>query len=390
MRNRYLDILRAAAIVRVVVYHLFGWPWLSLVFPAMGVMFAVAGSLTAASLQKRSAGRVVTSRLRRLLPPLWLLGAIAVPAMIATGWTLERGGTHPYDQWKLIFWILPLDDPPGSELAIDAWETLWYIRAYLWFVLLSPMLWAAWRTLGGAAWLLVAAPVVAIAAIDRSGFELPGSLDTVMWDLVTFGACWIAGFAHRDGLLAKLRPRTLLTAVVVLGGAALYWQSGHPGDEHPWDLNDVPESQALWSLAFVLVVLRWQPDVTGLARFRPLSRAVEVLNSRAVTVYLWHNLAIAAIWPLLTWLAVDDLGHFEKPVTLVAAVLLTVVAVVAFGWAEDLAAKRPARLWPPAGREPEEPDLPVAGRAPDTVRIPRHRAPSSLPVRFTGSDGKGH
>ena len=54
MRNRYLDLLRAAAIVRVIVYHLFGWPWLSMVLPAMGIMFALAGSLTATSLDKRA------------------------------------------------------------------------------------------------------------------------------------------------------------------------------------------------------------------------------------------------------------------------------------------------------------------------------------------------
>ena len=41
-RNRYLDLLRAAAIGRVIVYHLFGWPWLTIVLPAMGVMFALA------------------------------------------------------------------------------------------------------------------------------------------------------------------------------------------------------------------------------------------------------------------------------------------------------------------------------------------------------------
>src|SRR3954453_1795209 len=91
VRNRYLDLLRAAAIVRVIVYHLFGWPWLSIVLPAMGVMFALAGSLTAASLDKRGAGKVITSRLRRLLPPLWLLGLIAVPVMLALGWAHETG-----------------------------------------------------------------------------------------------------------------------------------------------------------------------------------------------------------------------------------------------------------------------------------------------------------
>lgn len=43
-RDRYLDLLRAVALVRVVVYHLFGWAWLTILFPSMGVMFALAGS----------------------------------------------------------------------------------------------------------------------------------------------------------------------------------------------------------------------------------------------------------------------------------------------------------------------------------------------------------
>jgi peptidoglycan/LPS O-acetylase OafA/YrhL len=125
VRNRYLDLLRAAAIVRVVVYHLFGWPWLSLVFPAMGVMFALAGSLTAASLDKRSAGKVVTSRLRRLLPPLWLLGLIAVPVMLALGWAHETDGEQPFSPAKLVLWLVPVGDPPGSDKGVDLWEPLW-------------------------------------------------------------------------------------------------------------------------------------------------------------------------------------------------------------------------------------------------------------------------
>ena len=123
MRNRYLDFLRAAAIVRVIVYHLFGWPWLSILLPAMGIVFALAGSLTAASLEKRAARQVVTSRLRRLLPPLWLLGLIIVPVMVALGWAHEQHGDHALDlrhAWHLIFWLFPLGDPPGSQRAVDS------------------------------------------------------------------------------------------------------------------------------------------------------------------------------------------------------------------------------------------------------------------------------
>ena len=105
MRNRYLDLLRAAAIVRVIVYHLFGWPWLSILLPAMGIMFALAGSLTAASLDKRGAGQVITSRLRRLLPPLWLLAAVAVPAMLAAGWAQEQAASTRSASHRLAFWL---------------------------------------------------------------------------------------------------------------------------------------------------------------------------------------------------------------------------------------------------------------------------------------------
>lgn len=52
-RDRYLDLLRAVALGRVVIYHIFGWAWLTILFPSMGVMFALAGSLMARSLGGR-------------------------------------------------------------------------------------------------------------------------------------------------------------------------------------------------------------------------------------------------------------------------------------------------------------------------------------------------
>ncbi len=348
MRNRYLDLLRAAAIARVVVYHLFGWPWLSILLPAMGVMFALAGSLAAASLDKRGAGQVITSRLRRLLPPLWLLGLIAVPAMLYAGWAHEQDGEAPYSPWRVLFWIVPVLDPTGSDKGIDAWEPLWYIRAYLWFVVLSPVMYWVYRKIG---WAAVALPIVAIAVLDKSGFSLSDLADAAMWDFVTYGACWIAGFAHHDGRLRRMHPALVAAVAVGLGAAALYYLQGHQGED-AWDLNDVSESQALWSLAFVLVVLRFQPPMGWLERIRPLDATVGFLNSRAVTVYLWHNIAIAAVWPVLTYLALDDLGHFDPVMDLAMTVALTLLAVLAFGWVEDLAAKRAPRLWPATGRRP--------------------------------------
>jgi len=58
MRNRYVDLLRALAIVRVVVYHTTGWAFLTVLFPAMSVMFALGGSLMAASLDRSGTAAV--------------------------------------------------------------------------------------------------------------------------------------------------------------------------------------------------------------------------------------------------------------------------------------------------------------------------------------------
>jgi peptidoglycan/LPS O-acetylase OafA/YrhL len=386
VRNRYLDLLRAVAIVRVIVYHLFGWPWLSIVLPAMGIMFALAGSLTAASLDRRAAGQVVVSRLRRLLPPLWLLGVIAVPVMLVLGWQHETDGEHPFSPSRLLFWLLPVADPPGSDKGIDVWEPLWYIRAYVWFALLSPVLYVIYKRLG---WFAVVLPLVLIALLDVTDFSLPDTADAALWDFVTYGACWIAGFAHHDGRLARLRPWLLVPLTVAVAAVALWWQAGNQGED-PWDLNDVSESQALWSLAFVLLALRWQPAMGWLARVRPLDRAVSVLNARAVTVYLWHNIAIAAVWPVLTVLALDDFGGRLEAVTEFSmALVLTLFAVVAFGWAEDLAARRRPALWPADATKPRAttdepaptPLLADAGPAArrDGVAAAMHRMPANWP-----------
>ena len=366
MRNRYLDLLRAAAIVRVIVYHLFGWPWLSIALPAMGIMFALAGSLTAASLEKRDGHRVVFSRLRRLLPPLWLLGLLAVPVMLVIGWQHESGGQHPFGIPRLLFWIFPAGDPPGSDAAVDAWEPLWYVRAYLWFILLSPFLYALYSKIG---WAAVALPLALIVVLDRTGLTLPDTADAALWDFVTFGACWIAGFAHRDGRLRRLPVWVAYPIAIVLGATALYYLNGHQGDD-PWDLNDVSEAQALWSIAFVLIVLRWQPSMRWLARVRPLDKLVTLLNARAVTVYLWHNIAIDAVWPVLTFVALDDLdGKLGAGVDLAVALVLTLVAVLLFGWAEDLAARRSPQLWPTGPRAFEAETPPPVVERPEPPAI---------------------
>jgi hypothetical protein len=376
VRNRYLDLLRAVAIVRVIVYHHFGWPLLSIVFPAMGVMFAVAGSLTAASLAKRSPGSVVTSRMRRLLPPVWLLGLVAVPAMLYAGWQTEPDGQHPFSLPSLAYWLLPLGDPPGSDAGAFVWDALWYVRTYLWLVLLSPLLYPVFKKVG---WPLLAVPLLLMVVLERGSFGMPASVESALWDLSTYGACWLAGFAHRDGRLGRTHPVVAVGAFAALAGTGLYWLvQGHA--ETGWDLNEVSEAQAVYSLAFVLIALRWQPPIERIVTNPKVDRFINLLNARAVTVYLWHGAAIASVYPLLERTNMEDLGKFEAPITLGITFTVTALAVVVFGWAEDLAAKRRPRLWPadetPRPAPEPEPLGPVPSGWPEEPRTePQEPAP---------------
>ncbi|MFI6933463.1 acyltransferase [Streptomyces sp. NPDC050287] len=366
-RDRYFDLLRAIALFRVVFYHLFGWAWLPVIFPSMGVMFALAGNLMARSLGRRPAVEVVRGRMRRLLPPLWLLGAVGVTGMLLGGWSPDSEG-HPGWWWiHLGYWILPLSDPPYGEavhgihgLIGDEWAEqlavpLWYVRAYLWFVLLSPFLLKALRALP---WPTILAPIALSAALESGWITVPSwRIDSNLTDFGAFGACWLLGMAHQEGILQRL-PRyvvpSLAPAVACLG---LWYMLTH-GFEPDHDLDDIPFAQSLWSFATVLLLLHFKPSWSKWPRpLRRWDRLVTLFNSRAVTIYLWHNVCIVAaqslwdhLWdvPLLEehtpWL-------LESPWPLLVVVwALTACCVLCFGWMEDVAAKRRPQLWPDGSR----------------------------------------
>ncbi|WP_328305466.1 glycosyltransferase [Actinomycetospora sp. NBC_00405] len=345
-RERWLDLLRAGALIRVVTYHAFGDGWMSMVFPSMGVMFALGGSLMVQSLRRGEALDVIGHRLRRLLPPLWFFGLLAVPLMLWHGWAgqdADGSVTSPLVWSDLLYWVFPLVDPPGSDWGSDAVVGLWYIRAYLWFVLLTPlMLWVFRRRPLVA--LSVPLLVVGLDAVLGSPMGEWGAIGPVLVDGATFAACWMLGFAHRDGTLRKL-PVLLAwggAAVLVVGGLA--WAFTHPAGDIGIDLNDIPFAQALVSFGAVLLVLRFNPAVAWLERVPLLGRLVTVVNARAITIYLWHNVAIA-VSPSIG----DVLGRESEGQHFAIAVVLVVVSVLAFGWVEDLAAGRSLSLLPNSG-----------------------------------------
>ncbi|MEU9829226.1 acyltransferase family protein [Micromonospora chersina] len=370
MRNRYLDLLRFLAIVRVVVYHVTGWAALTLIFPAMSVMFALAGSLMAASLD-RTGVPAVARRLRRLLPSLWVLAAVCVPAMLLTGLPLTP---------KVLMWLFPVSDPPANDWGAIALSPIWYLRDYLWFVLASPVaLWLFRR----APLPTLLAPYALLAAIE---FGVLADPPTVLREFGLYFGAWLLGFAHHDGLLRRTADRVLVPLAVALGAAGLGWVLTHPGPRG-YDLNDIHLGNALWSAAFILVAIGRAPTAAPwVDRVPALGRTVTVLNRRALTVYLWHMPFVAALTPL-----VDVVGWSHRdPVGLAIRVVLVfaLVGVVSLllGWVEDLAARRTPELVPGrprrtvAERAAAAPASPAPAGAETALaaagaRVPRPRRP---------------
>ena len=366
-RDRYLDLLRSFALVRVVVYHIFGWAWLTIVFPSMGVMFALAGSLMARSLSRPALG-VIRGRIRRLLPPLWAFSAVMLAMLFAAGWKpVKEEGLWWFA--RLFCYIVPVGAPEfpwsiGDKAGLleDTWAVqavgpLWYLRAYLWFVIASPLLLWAFRRLP---WATLLAPLGLTAVVGTGLVNIPGETGNAVCDFAVFGSCWVLGFAHHEGLLQKIPRHLAISCSALVMAFGLWWASGHQ-TEDGWDLNDIPLAQATWSLGFVMILLQYSPswqELPGkLARF---DRYVTLSNNRAVTIYLWHNALIMATVPLLDLLweipFVDEhlSGALETTYSIWMFLLvwpLIGLMIVAVGWIEDLAAKRSPRLWPNGGRK---------------------------------------
>lgn len=335
-RDRYFDVLRAAAIIRIVVYHMFPVAWLSMIFPSMGIMFALGGSLMAKSVE-RSAEDAILGRLRRLLPALWLFGAVLLPLMFWAGWP-DR------PRWlTFLLWLMPVVEPPSSAWAASVTGILWYLVAYLWLVLLSPLLLRMYKR---ARLATVAGPFVLLAVWDNLPIPFGEGLTSAVTDVLTFAACWVVGFAHRAGDLRRVRLSVLLGVALVAVGTGLAWVLAYPGDEGV-DLTDNALAYGLYSLGFTLVLLRVSPATGWINNRRAVNGLVNFCNARAVTIYLWHNVAIALCFQAGRVIPIERVGpNFEMATYFGVALVLLAGFVAVLGWVEDLSARRPVSILP--------------------------------------------
>ncbi|HVW32234.1 MAG TPA: acyltransferase family protein, partial [Acidimicrobiia bacterium] len=358
-RDLAIDLIRVVAIGRVVVWHAFPARWLTFV-AAVPLLFFVTGSLLARSRRRSAPRAVVLGRLRRLLPSVWLYGAVLLVAgAVQTHLHPSSAGRPALALRDVASWLAPLVDPRVSGLS-GPWLTthLWYIRAYVWVVLLAPVL----LRLAGRLRAVVPFVGAGVVVLELAGHRAvpvlwPGPAHVVLGDALVYGLFALLGMAYeaRRPLLSWRRAVAGATACA-LATAAFIGTFGLPAG----GVNDSYPLIVFTGIGWLLMVGGAEPAIRRLAARRRLATVVAAVNRRAVTVYLWHPAAI-----MVAYAATDHLGAVDgnRWLRFAAVMTLTVActagAALVAGGAEDWAARRTrarprrrhagrATLWVPA------------------------------------------
>ena len=318
-REPLWDVVRALALARVVAWHTTSWVPLGWV-AAMPAMFAVAGVLLDRSVTRHGWVATVRSRLPRLLVPFWLYGVVAVGTMVAAGWRPDVGA--------LVGWVVPVVDPGGFDELPSLWIPLWYLRAYLWFLLGAGLL----ARLARFGWLL---PAGFLVASLTQGWLWPQA-PLAVGDLFAYGVFVGAGYVvARRGLPAQ-RSALLAGAVAAVVAVGLV-----AGGRAPVVAGATWTTTVLAGVATLAAVVAAAAPLRRLGGGRP-GAVVDWVGRRALSIYLWHGFGLLAAERLVS----PDL---PVPLSLLLAlgvsfgVTLALAAVV--GPVEDLAAgRRPS--WP--------------------------------------------
>ena len=324
-RDRALDLLRTLATLRVFLWHATGAAVLTFV-GALPVMFWLNGMLLMRSVQRSSISRVLADRAKRLLVPYWAFGAVMVPLMV-----FRDNGEYDVTR-SLLGWIVPVVDPVGASWQ-QGWitEPLWYLRAYVWLLLISPLLIRVVRR----------APMRTLAVLAVSTILLEMLLGTTMWSLQDAAAY---GFFFAGGIATTLvgEPGRIARRVVgtfAAAGAVTLWQVRAPLDGV---VNNSHTMHLLVGLATLAGALEVRSTLARLANRRPVSTIVDRMRERSLTFYLWHAPILG-----LAWIAADRIGLSNRAATATVAVVGGLV--VSFGLSgvlcglENLAAGRKLR-----------------------------------------------
>ena len=343
-RDRYVDFLRAASILVVVIGHwtiaLLFWDggvirstsaigqapglWMATwLFQVMPVFFFVGGysnfvAYESARRRGDSAGTFIRSRVRRLLVPSLVLLAAWAGVQVALHLTDTGAPTGPrFGDLVLLRGVRP----PGQTIPFGP---LWFLAVYLVVVCISPLTVALHRRLR---WWVPAVMVAGTVIVDAVGFA--GGHDGVRYlnAVFVFLLPHQLGHFYGDGSVARW-SRTALTAMAAVGLGGLVvmtnpWVFRLAGDKrfewfpgighYPRSLlgtdvekvaNTYPPTVCFMLVGFWLIglVLLLRPELTRWLQRPGPWRATITGNAWIMTLFLWHMTAYLAaillLWPL--------------------------------------------------------------------------------------------
>ncbi|MBI0294626.1 acyltransferase [Streptomyces sp. PRKS01-29] len=318
-RDRYVDFLRATAIVTVVIGHwlavtitfrdgrldgehllsVLPWThWLTWIFQVMGIFFLVGGYANAASwdsARRRGDGYAdwLVSRADRLLRPTTLF--IATGVVVAA--VARLAGADP-GLVRLAAWLVAI--------------SLWFLAVYLAVVALTPAMLAAHRR-----WSLFVPAILTVVAAGFDALRLGTGVGYL--GAANFLIVWLIlpqlGFAWRDGTLTRTPARPWL---LFLGGSAALVALTTIGP-YPVSMVGVPGAAVQNTSPPTVALLALSVAQTGLGLLlagplRPrLSRrrvwmVVIAVNGGIMTLFLWHMVPV-----LVAALALYPTGVMPQP-----------------------------------------------------------------------------
>ncbi len=298
-RDAFLDVVRAISIVRVVFWHALGFWWISWTFAAMPAVFYVSGAVLAKSLTKhaptiRSTARVVKGRLMRLVPPYYAFIAIVLSLVL-----IAAPGVWNESRNDVLSWIIPYRAPAPLAWE-DGWLStpLWFLRALIIILVLTPLLRPLGRRIPGA--VLFVGWVASLVALDRWVAAQQTDMDVAIVrgvaDVICFGGFFVLG-ASGHTLRYKLSRRTRFGLAVLLFATAAVIAVVEP----PTD-NVVNNSYVLFGLvglAWLFVMLGLEDHLRHLGEVAAIRTFVSWITNSAMSIYLWHTLALILAYHLV-------------------------------------------------------------------------------------------
>lgn len=327
-RQRFLDVLRAVATIRVVLYHSTGNAHLSW-FAAMPLMFFVGGALYGKSLSRTPWRPLLYKRGRRILIP-WTAWVVVIALVYAF-----TGEWRNVPWWGAIGFVFPLLPPHGPLGAAAGdlywtWMALWYISAYLLFMVIGIPL---RRLQQRAPWLTISALLAPVLLSALLGAPLLGA---PTYNLLF----WVLGYCYVDGLLTIRSQRLAGLAAVACAAIAVGYAATVSG--FGLTITESPFLSVAVGCAWVLGALTLRDPITRWSAPALVAYPVEFLKQRALTVYLWHAAAVGITQELVNARA----GHHSTITFVTSTFVLTFLITLGVGWLEDYAAGRPVQVWP--------------------------------------------